>query len=157
MHASASIDIASTPARIFEFLKSPEKAMLWQTSVTDVQIDTATSDLVGTTGRETVSDAKGSLEMRATVVRAEVDRLIAFHVESRVNSVDVEYSLAPEAANVRLTQHAEIKWKFPMNLVMLFLGRKTLDGVLRQMSEELNKLKQLVEAGPETASPIQRG
>jgi hypothetical protein len=145
MHVSCSIDILSPASTIFEFLKNPQKAMLWQTSVSHVEIQQVTGDVIGTTGRETVSDARGSLEMQATVTRLEPDRLIALHVESRVNSVDVEYLLDPAGHGVHITQRADVRWKFPLNILMLFVGGRIRNSIAHQMQDELANLKRLCE------------
>lgn len=151
MEVSFSIEIRSTPSSVFDFLKTPEKAMLWQTSVTSATVDRNTPELVGTTGRETVTDGSGSLEMTATVTHVDPDRSIAFHVESRVNTVDVEYRLDPVGQGVRLTQEADIHWKFPLSFLMLFIGARTRRGVTDQMRTELGNLKRLCEITPAAA------
>jgi uncharacterized protein YndB with AHSA1/START domain len=151
MHVSGFVEITSTRQRVFAFLQNPEKAMLWQTSVTSAEIEHATPDLVGTTGRETVSDGTGSLEMQTTVTRVDPDRLIRFHVESRVNAVDVEYRLESDGQSVRLTQNAEIRWKFPLSVLMLFMGARTQRGITDQMRTELGNLKRLCEVASTAA------
>ena len=48
---------------------------------------------MGTTFREVVQDENGSLEMQGVITGFEAEKSIAFHLESRLNVVDVEYRL----------------------------------------------------------------
>jgi len=145
MKISSAIDINSTPQEVFGWLEDPEKAKQWMTSVTETEILHETPDRVGTSFRETVEDEGGSLEMQGFISGFEADKSIAFHLESRVNTVDVEYWVGKIGTGVCLEYHADIRWKFPMNIISIFMGHKIRQNILEQLAVELNKLKELCE------------
>jgi len=145
MKIASSIDIKSSPEIVFGWLENPEKAMQWMTSVSSGEILHETPDRVGTTFREVVQDEGGSMEMHGMITGFESDKSIAFHLESRVNIVDVEYRVEKIDEGARLDYEANIKWKFPVNIISIFLGKKMMQSILAQLQDELNKLKELCE------------
>ena len=145
MIIASAIYIESTPKVVFGWLEKPEKAKLWMTNVSDTEILHETESRVGTTFREVVEDDSGSLEMHGFISGFEADKSISFHLESRVNIVDVEYRIEAIDEGVRLTYHADIRWKFPMNIVSIFMGNKMKQTILAQLQDELSKLKELCE------------
>jgi len=66
-------------------------------------------------------------------------------LESRVNIVDVEYRVEKVDEETRLDYQANIKWKFPVNIISIFMGKKMMQSILAQLQDELNKLKVLCE------------
>ena len=145
MQITSSIDIKSTPEVVFGWLENPEKAMEWMTSVSGGEIMHETPNRVGTTFREVVEDESGAIEMRGFISGFEADKSIAFHLESRVNIVDVEYRVEKINEGTRLDYDANIKWKFPVNIISIFMGNKMRQSILAQLQDELNKLKALCE------------
>ena len=110
MKISISIKINSTPKIVFSWLENPEKAMTWMTSVTKGEVIYESPDIVGTTFRETVVDESGSIEMEGVISGYQPDKSISFHLTSRVNIVDVAYSIGRDAIrSVLLTNHANVK------------------------------------------------
>jgi len=73
-------------------------------------------------------------------------KMIAFHLESRVNLVDVEYRVEKTTDGVRLDYHANVKWKFPVNIISIFMGNKMKQGIAAQLEDELSRLKELCES-----------
>jgi hypothetical protein len=100
---------------------------------------------VGTTFREVVEDENGSVEMLGMITGFEQDRSIAFHLESRVNIVDVEYIIEKRDEGVHLRYDANIRWKFPVNVISLFIGNRIKQSIFNQLRGELNQLKRLSE------------
>ncbi len=141
-----AIDIAAAPATVFGWLATPERARVWMHDVTATEILDARPGMVGTTFRETVSDASGSLEMRGTVTAYEPDRRISFHLESRANRLDVEYAVEPAGGGTRLTVNATIRWALIVRILTL-LRPGFERSVSDQMLGELMELKRLCEAG----------
>lgn len=115
------------------------------TSVSEGEILHETPDRVGTTFREVVQDENGSIEMHGTITGFEINKSIAFHLESRVNIIDVEYSVEKIDEGTRLIYRAKIKWKFPVNIISIFLGNKMKQNILAQLQDELCALKELCE------------
>ncbi len=145
MNISTSIEICSTPELVFGWLSQPEKAMEWMTSVSQTEILEQTAGMVGTTFREVVKDDSGSLEMRGTITGYEPHRSISFHLASAVNALDVTYCVEPIAGGVRVTEAADVRWKFPVSAYGLFFGEKLKQGILAQLQGEFCKLKALCE------------
>ena len=73
------------------------------------------------------------------------DKLISFHLESKIHSFDVDYSIVSKAKKSTFTIDLRIKWKFPMNIISLIFGRKMKEGILQQTKTELAELKRLCE------------
>ena len=119
--------------------------MKWMTSVSGGEILHEAPDRVGTTFREVVEDEGGSIEMHGMITGFEADKSIAFHLESKVNIVDVEYRVEKSDEGTRLDYHANIEWKFPVNIISIFMGKKMRQSILAQLEDELNKLKELCE------------
>jgi len=145
MKIASSIDIKSSPEVVFGWLENPQKAMQWMTSVSGGEITHETPERVGTTFREVVEDENGSVEMHGMITAFEADKSIAFHLESRVNIVDVEYRVEKIDEGVRLDYQANIKWKFPVNVISIFMGNKMRQSILGQLRDELGTLKEICE------------
>jgi hypothetical protein len=146
MEISSGITIKSTPGEVFSWLEDPEKAMTWMTSVSGGEILHESPDRVGTTFREVVEDESGSLEMHGVITGFEAGKMIAFHLESRVNIVDVEYRVEKSMHAARLDYHANVKWKFPVNMISIFMGEVMRQNITAQLEDELSRLKELCES-----------
>lgn len=147
MKITNSVIIKNDPEIVFSWLENPEKAMTWMSSVTKTEIITRSADIVGTTFRETVEDESGAVEMMGTISAFQPGKLIAFHLESKVNVVDVEYSVTGTPGGSLLDYDATIQWKFPVNIISLFIGKKMKESIIAQSDEEFEKLKDLCENG----------
>ena len=66
-------------------------------------------------------------------------------MESRVNSVDVKYIVEMIPNGTLLTQTANIRWKFPVNVISVFMGSKMMQNISAQSQKEFEKLKELCE------------
>ena len=74
-----------------------------------------------------------------------MEKLISFHLESKIHSLDVSYSIVGDNNKSRFTAESIIYWKFPMNIVILIIGRKIKKNILRQTESEFTELKRLCE------------
>jgi len=63
MKLSYTVNINSTTEKVFYWLKDPERAMMWQTSVSKTEILHETPDIIGTTAREIIEENGRSVEM----------------------------------------------------------------------------------------------
>lgn len=145
MKISSAIKIESTPEIVFGWLENPEKAKQWMTSVSEGEIILETPERVGTKFREIVQDDNGTIEMEGIITGFEPDKSIAFHLDSRVNTVEVKYCIEEIEEGVRLEYYANIRWKFPVNILCLVIGGNIKQSIIDQLSEELNTLKKLCE------------
>ncbi len=87
------------------------------------------------------------MELEGSITGFVPGRSIAFHLESRVNALDVEYCVEPIPGGTRLQETADVHWRFPVNVLSLFFGEKMRQGILAQLQREFTTLKQLCEAG----------
>jgi uncharacterized protein YndB with AHSA1/START domain len=145
MKFNYSLAIKSTPETVFAWIGSPEKARQWMTNVSETEMLHTTPNMVGSTFREVVSEGGQGIEIHGQVVRYDPNEGIAFHLESRVNSVDVEYRVDAIPSGTRLTQSADIRWKFPVNIISLFAGERFRQGLLTQAQYEFGRVKTLCE------------
>ncbi len=146
MKITAETTIAKPPEEVFPWIAEPENARKWQPGVKETEILAATPDRIGTTFRETVEEDGGALDMEGTITEFVPDRLIGFQIRSRVHDFAVRYRVEAEGRNTKVSIEADIRWKFPMNLVVLFAGRKMEAELRKQMQEELSGLKNYCEA-----------
>jgi uncharacterized protein YndB with AHSA1/START domain len=146
MKISYSIDINSPPATVFGWVEDPEKAMQWMTSVAGGEILHETPERIGTTFREVVEEDGKGVEMQGEITGYEPDQSISFHLNSRINVVDVEFRVEAIQTGTRLTQTANIRWKFPVNVISIFAGGKIKQSISAQAQKEFEKLKDLCES-----------
>jgi hypothetical protein len=145
MKIALATDIFCKPEEVFPWIADPDKAMRWQKDVKGGEIITETEEKIGTTFREEMEENGKSIVIYGEITDYIQDRLISFHLESDVHRVDVDYSIAWDGEKSTFTMEAAIRWKFPMNLLSLVIGRKIKEGILQQTESELAELKNLCE------------
>ena len=137
--------ISKPPQVVFPWIAEPEKAMKWQKNVKGGEVLVSKPEMVGTTFRETVEENGGSLEMHGSITGYVENKVIAFHLESRIHTVDVSYSLEDSNRQTRIGIVANIRWKFPMNIASLFAGKKIARNLTTQLESEVLELKRICE------------
>ena len=145
MKIASTIEIENTPREVFKWIEDSEKAKEWMSSVSETEILHETANRIGTTFREIVEDDDGNMEMQGQITKFEANKLIAFHLESKVNVVDVEYSIEEIEGGARLHYQADIQWKFPVNIMSIFVGKRIQKKIVDQLADELDTLKLLCE------------
>ena len=138
-------EILKPPEVVFPWIAEPHKAMQWQMNVKGAEIIINQPEVVGTTFKEEIEEGGNSLEMRGVITRFIKDQIIAFHLESKMHGVDVSYSLEGVNKTTRVTVDARINWKFPINLLSIFIGRKMKRGIAEQLKTEIFELKRICE------------
>ena len=78
MRISHSVEIRSTPDKVFYWLAEPERALEWMTSVTNGEIIEKTPDMVGTRFRETVEENGAGTELIGTITELTQDAVVLF-------------------------------------------------------------------------------
>jgi hypothetical protein len=146
MIVAAEIEIAKTAQEVFPWIADPEKAMQWQRNIKSGEVVNRKPGIVGTEFKETLEEGGAELEMLGRITDFVGDKLMEFHLESRVHVVDVIYKLEGIEGHTRLSVEADIEWKFPLNLVRVFLGRKMRSNLSNEMIDELNTLKRICES-----------
>ena len=139
-------EILKPPEVVFPWIAEPHKAMQWQKNVKGAEIIINKPEVVGTTFKEEIEEGGNSLEMRGVITKFIEDQIVAFHLESKMHEVDVSYSLEGVNKTTRVTVDARINWKFPINLLSLFIGRKMKRGIAEQLKTEIFELKKICES-----------
>jgi len=145
MKITVAIDISSIPKDIFAWIDNPDKAMRWQRGVKSGEIIKETSDKIGTTFKEELEENGKSLVMYGEITDYIPNKLISFHLVSKIHRVNVDYSVVGDKNKSTVTVASTIKWKFPMNIISLVIGHKIKTNILRQTKSELSELKKLCE------------
>jgi uncharacterized protein YndB with AHSA1/START domain len=146
MHLVLEVDIDSDAETVFSWLATPERARVWMTSVAETEMIEVKEGMVGSTFRERVEEGGGGVNMQGSVTAFDPNRRISFHLDSRVNSLDVDYRVDAFAAHAHLTVTSDIQWRFPVNLASVFFGRTMKTKIIWQSTQELARLKALCEA-----------
>ena len=138
-------EIQQTPDKVFPWIAEPEKAMKWQKNVRGGEIIVNKPEIIGTTFREIIEEDGKSLEMKGIITKYVENRIIGFHLESKIHEFDVSYSIVGIGKATKLSIEADIKWKFPLNIIGKFMGKRMAETLKKQMESEVQDLKKLCE------------
>jgi hypothetical protein len=130
---------------VFPWIAEPDKAMQWQKNVKGGEIIVNKPEVIGTTFKEEIEEGGNSLEMYGVITRFIKNQIIEFHLESKIHKLDVSYSVEEINKTTKIKVDARINWKFPMNLLSVFIGRKMKNGIAEQMESEILELKRVCE------------
>jgi uncharacterized membrane protein len=134
------------PAEIvFSWIADPEKAMKWQKNVKSEEIIYNKPEIIGTTFKEIVEEDGKRLEMYGMITKYTRNKTIGFHLKSKIHEFDVSYSVEQIDEETKVSIAAIIKWKFPMNFIGLFIGKRMEEGIMRQVKSEILDLKRVCE------------
>lgn len=139
-------EILKPPEIVFPWIAEPEKAMRWQKEVKGGVIIINKPEKIGTTFTEVIEEDGKRLEMQGMITKYIENRIIGFHLESKIHEFDVSYSLEGINKASRIAVELVIKWKFPMNFVSLFIGKKIEKNLLKKLEAEVLALKKICEA-----------
>jgi len=148
MRITYSIDLSGRPDEVFPWIAEPEKAMLWQKGVKGGEILNEAPEKTGTTFKEVMEENGKSLEMSGVITEYVPNELIALHLNSKIHKVDVSYAIQSTSKGSTVTMESKIRWKFPMNIMSVFIGRKIKDNILKQTEAEFAELANLCETEP---------
>ena len=95
--------ILKPPQIVFPWIAEPDKAMKWQKNVKGGEVLISKPGMVGTTFKETVAVNGRSLDMYGTITEYAENKVIAFHLESRIHTVHVSYSLEDTNRQTRIS------------------------------------------------------
>jgi len=120
--------------------------MTWQKDVKGGEVLVDTPEVVGTTFREVVEEDGNSLEMHGTITKYVVNEIIGFHLESKIHEFDVSYSLEELDGKTKFKIDANIRWKFPMNVISLLIGKRIKENLVKKLESETLELKKVCES-----------
>lgn len=145
MKITFAVDIFCAPEDVFPWIAEPDKAMQWQEGVKGGEIIKETPERVGTTFREEMEEDGKSIVMYGEITEYVQDKLIAFHLESKIHRVEVSYTIVGQEDKSTVSLDSTINWKFPLNIISLFIGHKMKGGITQQTEFEFAELKRLCE------------
>jgi len=145
MRITYTSEILKPSEFVFPWLAEPEKAMQWQKNVKEGKIIINRPEVIGTTFKEVIEEDGNSLEMYGVITKYIKNQIIEFHLESKIHKLLVAYSVEELNKTTKLEIDAKINWKFPMNLLSIFIGKKMKKGITEQMESEVLELKRICE------------
>ncbi|MBN1453587.1 MAG: SRPBCC family protein [Anaerolineales bacterium] len=145
MKLSFTVEIESSPEEVFRWLKDPEKAKQWMTSVSETEMLSGTPNTVGATFREVIKDQNGQTEMQGMVTGYRENEMIAFHLSGQYNTVDVEFRLEMIGERTHVIQNADVRFRSFMKLISILFGSKFRKEITAQSQQEFARLKALCE------------
>ena len=93
MKIKHTIDIKSSPEKVWYWLGNPERAKVWQTNVSKTEIIKQTPDMIGTTFRETIEENGSGTEMEGVVTDYRENQVLAMHLCGKYNVVNVKWHI----------------------------------------------------------------
>jgi hypothetical protein len=139
------MDIHCTPNRVWYWLGTPEKAMVWQTNVSKTEILEKTPNWIGTTFRETIEEDGKSVEMQGVVTDYSKNQSLAMHMSGKYNIIDVEWRITDMGEFTSLTMNSNIRFRSFMRFFSMMLWPVFRKNIKKQLDIEYTKLKELCE------------
>ena len=147
METTYSIEIDTTPDRVFYWLDDPQRVMKWLSSIVENENLHETRDKVGTTFRQVVDENGRRMEVHGTVTAYETNERLAIHLNAKGFEVDAEYRLMKIAGGTRLSQTSEVHFQGFMKLMGPLIAVFMKKAWLKQLEKDFGKLKTLCENG----------
>ena len=145
MKISYSIDIDVTPEKVWYWLGDPERAKVWQTSVSKTETLQETPDIVGTTFRETIEENGRGVEMHGVITGYRENQLLAVHLSGQYNVVDVEWRLDEIEERTRVTVNARVRFKSFIRILSIIMRPVFKKKIIEQLQGEFVRLKEICE------------
>lgn len=145
MKFTYNMDLNCPPEKVWYWLGTPERAVLWQTNISKTEILNKTPNWTGTTFRETIEENVKSTEMQGVVIDYRENHSLAMRMSGKYNSVDVEWHLQEVGEYTRLVMNSNIQFKSFLRLFSIILWPVFKRNIWRQLSREYAKLKELCE------------
>jgi hypothetical protein len=139
------MDINCTPERVWYWLGTPERAVIWQTNISKTEILEQTPNWIGTTFRETIEENGKGVEMQGIITDYQENRSLAMHMNSKYNMVEVKWQIEPMGRYTRLNLQANIRFKSFLRILSIILWPTFKRQIQRQLDREYAKLKELCE------------
>lgn len=139
------MDINCTPEKVWYWLGTPERAVVWQTNVSKTEILQETPNMIGTTFRETIEENGHGVEMQGVVTDYRENQLLAMHLSGKYNVVDVEWRIEEMGEHTRLTLHSNIRFRSFLRVSSILIRPVFQKNITEQLKGEFARLKELCE------------
>lgn len=83
--------------------------------------------------------------MHGTITEYVANRMIGFHLESKMHAFDVSYTLEELGRKTKFRIDVILRWKFPMNVISLFMGKRIAANLVEKLESETLALRKLCE------------
>ncbi|MFC2016185.1 SRPBCC family protein [Chloroflexota bacterium] len=140
-----TMEIKTTPEKVWYWLGTPERAMVWQTNVSKTEILQETPDMIGTTFRETIEENGSSVEMQGVVTDYRENQSLAMHLSGKYNVVDVEWRIEDKGEYTRLTMYSNIRFRSFIKILSILMRPIFKRNIAEQLQGEFARLKELCE------------
>ena len=145
MKITYAMKIKTTPEKVWYWLGTPERAMVWQTNVSKTEILQRTPNWIGTTFRETIEENGKGTEMEGVVTDYRENQALAMHLSGKYNVVDVEWHIEERGEYARLTVYSNIRFKSFIKILSILIRPVFKKKIIEQLQVEFVKLKELCE------------
>ena len=145
MKITYTMEIKSAPEKVWYWLGTPERAMVWQTSVSKTEIIKETPNWIGTTFRETIEENGSGTEMEGVVTDYRENQALAMHLSGKYNVVDVEWRIEQRGEHTRLTVYSNIRFRSFIKILSFLIRPVFKKKIIGQLQVEFAKLKELCE------------
>ena len=141
-----TIDIQAAPGEVFDWIRDPEKARQWMTSVGETEMLSGEPNEVGSTFREVVSNGQGGTELYGEVTGYRENERFSFRLSGQFNIVDVAFRVEGIGERTRVTWSADMRFRSVMKVASLVFASKLRREITAQSEKELAGLKALCES-----------
>jgi len=139
-------EIKATPEKVWYWLGTPERAVMWQTNVSKTEILKETPNMIGTTFRERIEENGNGTEMEGVVTDYRENQALAMHLSGKYNVVDVEWRIEERGEHTRLTVYSNIRFKSFLKILSIIIRPVFKKKITEQLQLEFAKLKELCES-----------
>ncbi|UCE97182.1 MAG: SRPBCC family protein [Dehalococcoidia bacterium] len=140
-----TMDINCTREKVWYWLGTPERVVMWQTNISKTEILEQTSNWIGTTFRETIEENGKGVEMQGIITDYQENRSLAMHMLSKYNVVEVKWQIKPMGGYTRLNLRSNIRFKSFLKILSIIFWPTFKRQIQRQLDREYAKLKELCE------------
>ena len=145
MKLTYAMEIKATPEKVWYWLGTPERAMVWQTNVSKTEVLKETPNMIGTTFRETIEENGSTVEMQGVVTDYRENQSLAMHLSGKYNVVDVEWRIEEMGKHTRLTLYSNIRFRSFVKILSIFMRPVLKKRIIEQLQAEFARLKELCE------------
>jgi len=143
MKITYEIEIKTTPEKVWYWLGTPERAMVWQTNVSKTEILQGTPNWIGTTFRETIEENGSGTDMEGVVTDYRENQALAMHLSGKYNVVDVEWCIEQRGEHTYLTVYSNIRFRSFIKILSIIIRPIFKKRITKQLQVECAKLKEL--------------
>ena len=152
MQNSYSIEIDTTPERVFYWIEDAERVMQWLPNIVENEDLDVTENHIGSTFRQIYLENGRRMEMHGVVTAYEANRRLAADISGKAFNLSVGYHLEDLGGRTRLTQDSGVKFKGLFKILGPLMMPFMKKSAMKSLEDSFAKLKHLAETGTENES-----